>query len=32
MNCHISMRKKLSSIFTIRGDPYQKKVEIFFSS
>jgi hypothetical protein len=32
MNCRIWMKKKFSSIFTIRGDPYQKKVEIFFSS
>ena len=32
MNCHTSMRKNFYSIFTIREDSYQKKVENFFSS
>jgi hypothetical protein len=32
MNYRIWMKKKFSSFFTIRGDPYQKKVENFFSS
>ena len=30
INCHLKVRKKFYSIFTIREDPYQKKVEHFF--
>ena len=30
INCHIWLRKKFYSIFTIRGDPYQKKSRKFF--
>ena len=32
MNFHMRLRKNVYSIFTIRGDPYQKKVENFFAS
>jgi hypothetical protein len=30
IDCPISMRKKFYSIFTIRGEPYQKKGRKFF--